>query len=362
MRIGKITENVLKRSVWKQIHNGKYKNGAAGYTDCACFETDDINEDFDIVSSVHTVTVNSSYSGKYAVITACNNLIAGGGEPLQILISITLPADAQEAVIRKIMNDAQDAAAYYKAEIAGGHTEVSGLVKAPLVTATAIGYRTKEGIISESKSESDLESDPESFDIYSLNKSFSDKKALLSKSDREYDIVVTKWIALSGTAMLAEEKGDIIRKRYPSFIIDAGLSFGKMDYLSVYDEARIAALNKAVCIHDISSGGIFAALWELGQMTGLGMEVDLKAIPIRQETVEITDVFDLNPYLLASGGSLLIAAFDGGKMVKALEEEGIPAAVIGKLVKGNDRIIRNEDETRFLDLPQSDEILKVLVC
>ena len=95
-------------------------------------------------------------------------------------------------------------------------------------------------------------------------------------------------------------------------------------------------------------------------MTGLGMDIDLKKIPIRQETVEITDVFDVNPYLLASAGALLIVAQDGNKMVSALEKEGIPGVVIGRLTQGNERIIRNEDETRYLDLPQSDEILRIL--
>ncbi len=57
MRIGKITENVLKRSVWKQIHNGRYKNGAAGYTDCACFRALENGED-EVLSSTYTVTAN----------------------------------------------------------------------------------------------------------------------------------------------------------------------------------------------------------------------------------------------------------------------------------------------------------------
>lgn len=351
MRIGKITENVLKRSVWKQIHNGKYKNGAAGYTDCALFRAEDINEGTskegtkseilpEILSSVFCVTARVLACGKYAVTGACNNILAGGGKPLQVLLSITLPSDAQESVLRQIMKDAQEAANAFGAEIAGGHTEVSSAVKWPLVSVSAVGYKTGTD--------------------KRKNTSSKELKNPLKNEDDTLDIIVTKWIALSGTAMLAEEKGDLISKRYPAFIKEAGISFGKMDYLSIADEAKIAADNGALLMHDISSGGIFAALWELGQMAGLGMDVDLKAIPIRQETVEITDVFDVNPYLLASAGSLLIAAKDGSRIVKALEAEGIPATIIGKLTKGNDRIIRNEDETRFLDLPQSDEIHKVL--
>lgn len=369
MRIGKITENVLKRSVWKQIHNGRYKNGAAGYTDCACFGTNEIDTDVrinnnkenpsvnlndfkgnEILSSVHTVTADVKHCGKYAVACACNNIFAGGGQPKQVLLSITLPKDCEEQVLRQIMKDAEAAAIYNGAEIAGGHTEVSEAVNHPLVTATAVGYKD---VISDNKSISvSDESKGQVADTII-------KPDMRLKSAADCDIVVTKWIALSGCAMLSEDRKDKIIERYPSFIIDAGTSFGGMDYLSIKDDARIARENKAVCIHDVSSGGIFAALWELGQMTGCGMEVNLKAIPIRQESVEITDVFDVNPYLLASAGALLIATRDGSLMVDALEKEGIPSAIIGKLTSGNDRIIINEDETRFLDLPQSDEIHKI---
>ena len=49
----------------------------------------------------------------------------------------------------------------------------------------------------------------------------------------------------------------------------------------------------------------------MGQCSGVGLEIDLKKIPIRQETIEICEFFDLNPYKLLSGGSLLLAAADG---------------------------------------------------
>ena len=93
---------------------------------------------------------------------------------------------------------------------------------------------------------------------------------------------------------------------------------------------------------------------------GCGLKVDLKAIPIRQETVEICEFFEVNPYQLLSGGALLFTTDDGEKLVDALMEEGIPAAVVGFLQEGNDKIIVNNDETRFLDMPQADEIHKVL--
>jgi len=40
-------------------------------------------------------------------------------------------------------------------------------------------------------------------------------------------------------------------------------------------------------------------------------------------------------------------------------DEGISAAVIGTVTEGNDRIIRHEDESRFLEPAKGDEIYKI---
>ena len=131
-------------------------------------------------------------------------------------------------------------------------------------------------------------------------------------------------------------------------------------YLSIASEAAVAAKSGARAMHDVSGGGIYAALWEIAEGAGTGLEVDLKKIPVKQETIEIAEFFELNPYQMLSGGSLLIAVENGKEMVRCLQNAEIPAVVIGKLTEGKDRILINEEETRYLEMPQADEIHKVL--
>ena len=97
----------------------------------------------------------------------------------------------------------------------------------------------------------------------------------------------------------------------------------------------------------------------MGQRGGVGLEIDLKKIPVRQETIEICEFFDLNPYKLVSGGSLLIATEDGNALVRALEQEGISSVVIGKVTDSNDRVLLNGEERRFLETTQTDELWKL---
>ena len=91
-----------------------------------------------------------------------------------------------------------------------------------------------------------------------------------------------------------------------------------------------------------------------------GLSVDLKAIPVRQETVEICNHFDVNPYILSSSGSLMIVAEDGQILIEKLQNEGIPATIIGKIKKSNDKLVINEDEKRFLTLPETDDIYECI--
>ena len=98
----------------------------------------------------------------------------------------------------------------------------------------------------------------------------------------------------------------------------------------------------------------------MAEASGVGLEIDLKKIPIRQETVEICEYFDLNPYELISSGCMLMAAADGNTIVRELEKSGIHAAVVGKAVKGQDRVLYAAEEKRFLEPPKSDELYKVL--
>ena len=55
----------------------------------------------------------------------------------------------------------------------------------------------------------------------------------------------------------------------------------------------------------------------------------------------------------------MITSSDSERIIKALAEERIDACVIGKVTDGNDKIINNLDEVRFLDKPVQDEIYRL---
>lgn len=166
----------------------------------------------------------------------------------------------------------------------------------------------------------------------------------------DQDIVASKWIALEGTAQLAGKHRERLRERLPVRMIDEATSFDR--YLSVVPEAA-TAMKSGVCgVRSLSQSGIFAGLWEMAQEAGVGLEIDLRKIPVRQETIEICEFFGENPYELASGGCLLMTAESGTKLAAALLREGIPAAVIGRTTRGKERVVYNQGRKRYLDKPR----------
>ncbi len=333
MRTGKISESILKRSVLREIENHRKEviKGAGVGADGAFLSWNspgDEGEGKVLVSALETVTLPVKNAAYLALIAAANNLAAAGVAPVAAMLSLTFPPGTDEGFLKESMRQAEKACRELHMQIAGGHTEVSEGVLSPVVTAAVMG---------------------EEVSGCGIRENITPGKAL--------DIVVTKWIGLEGTSIIAKEKEKELSERYPiRLILDAQ---EQERYLSVASEAATALKSGVYAMHDVRNGGIFGALWELSQKIGVGLCIDLKKIPVKQETIEICEFYHLNPYELLSGGMLLMAAADGAGLVRALEAEGIPASVVGSTNQSNDKLVMNQDETRCLGPASPDEILKI---
>ena len=331
MKAGKISENILKRSVLRQIKSKKKEviSGAGLGKDCALFsfagDTVVCVQEAVVACTeedlVQATGAEPFMSMAHLLQKTANNLAASGAGPVACMLAIMLPLETEEPVLKSLMQQAETACRELSIEIAGGQTRVSEGVRFPVVTVTGIGR----------------------------------KEAHEECADRHtQDIVITKWIGLQGTAILAKRHAEMLKKRYPAYLIEEAQGFDR--YLSVLPEARIATEYGVTQMHDASEGGIFAALWELAERAGVGMTVDMKRIPLRQETVEVCEQCDTNPYELLSGGSLVIFTSNGEELVELLMEQGIPACVVGQTNRTKDRILTNQEEIRYMDKPKQDAI------
>ena len=171
------------------------------------------------------------------------------------------------------------------------------------------------------------------------------------------DLIVTKAIGIEGTYIIATEHEKELLETLPESLIKRAQGFIKD--ISVVDEGLLAGRYGVSAMHDITEGGIYGALWEMCEASGVGCEVDIKRIPVRQETIEIAEVFGLDPYRLISSGSMLIACRDGNGLLSELSKAGIEASFIGRTNDTKKRIIRTNAGERFLTPPDTDELHRI---
>ncbi len=327
MKAGKITENVYKRSVLKQIKTKREEVliGAGIGEDCAIFSFSE--EELTAVSS--SPMVGYGPDGEKSALYSCvNRIAASGAEPAAVMISGFFPEATEESDIKSMMLRMEEECAKLGVQITGSSIEITGAVVQPVLSVSGVGKAKKA-------------------DISSVRNVKSGQ-----------DVVVSKWIGMEGTAMIARRMEERLLTRYPVRLIETAKGFDR--FLSIVPEAATAVKSGVRAMHGVTEGGIFGALWEMSEGAGVGLDIDLKKLPVKQETIEVCEFFEINPYELLSGGCLLMVTDNGYDLVRTLKQEGIPATVVGKTTESNDRVVINGDEKRFLEPSRSDELFRVL--
>ena len=342
MNCGKLTESIYERSVVKVVkanstENRKFYDGAGLGADCAILTADAGAEEKcagivsgqAMASGTDTKVLVRAYLAAVNHTIACSaNRAAPGLQYTYANLTVAVPKKLREIKVRGMVEAVSVQAEETGIPILSCNIQVSQAVAEPIVTCVVnAGLENKCG----------------------SNPVLRRKKALADE-----EIVMTKWLGLEGTAVIAQGSMERLCGRYPADIVEEAADFYR--YLSVVPEAATAVKSDASYLHVVREGGVYGALWELAAVNGVGLVVDLKRIPVRQETIEVCEFFDLNPYELMAGGSLLIVTPDGRGLVQALENAGVPAAVIGHTTQGNDRVIRHGEESRFLEPANGDEL------
>lgn len=326
MEIGKVPEAVLKRAVFRQIHTRREEVlvGAGVGEDCAALQ---LGPDEVFVLSTDPITGTDKNTGELAVQITANDLASAGAEPVALLLTVLLPVTADEPLIRRLMREVDEACEKLHIQVVGGHTEVTAVVNQPVISVTGIG-KAKKGHL-----------------VTTGGAGIGD------------DVVATKWIGIEGTSIIAREKEQELLERFAAPFVEEAKNFDR--FLSVVPDAAAAVKSGVTAMHDVTEGGIYGALWELAEASGVGLEIDLKKIPVRQETIELCEYYRLNPYQLISSGCMLMTAPDGRRLVRDLEKAGIHATLIGRCVDGKAKKILNGEDTAYLERPKTDELYKI---
>ena len=281
-----------------------------------------------LVMTSDPITLAGSSIGHYAVAVNCNDLVAMGAEPRYLTTTVLLPPGTTRSALEELFAEFASAAASAGIAWVGGHTEVTGAVTRPVVAGAAVGA---------------LAGEP-----------WSSARVLQGDA-----VVLTKWVALEGTTLLARERPDaqvVLGDHYADaagWLDDPGIC--------VVAEGRVLRTFAIHAAHDPTEGGVAQGLHELAACSGVAIEVDAATLPIREPTRRLCRALGIDPLGLLASGALLFSAAPGEALraVQALRERGIPAAVIGAAHAGSGVTIRGSAGSRPLPAFPQDEINRI---
>lgn len=279
------------------------------------------------------ITFATQHIGWYLLHVNANDLACMGALPRWLLVTLLLPegrttAESAEAILR----DVAEACQTLNVALIGGHTEVTHGLERPLVVGTLAGEVAPDRLV---------------------------RPDGLRPGDR---ILLTKGLAVEGTALICLEKADRLGgvlsheelERCRGFLYDPGIS--------VLPEAQAAVRAGTVhAMHDPTEGGLAAGVHEMARASGVAIRLLEEGIPIFPETRRLCRHFGLDPLRLIASGSLLLGVPRQDKLAiqQAIQASGSPAEEIGWVEEGQGIMIRRAEAWRELAWPEQDEIARL---
>jgi hydrogenase maturation factor len=259
-----------------------------------------------LVAKSDPITFATDEIGWYAVHVNANDIACTGAAARWFLVTLLLPqARTDESVVDEIFDQVTRTCQQLDIALVGGHTEITHGLDRPVIAGFMLGE--------------------------------VDAQALVRPDGaRPGDVLLlTKGIAIEGTAIIAREKGDELDGVDRSLVARSREFLHRPGISVVRDAAVATAAGHVHAMHDPTEGGLATGLLELAQAAQVGLIVDETAIPVFPETVALCRGLDLDPLGLIASGALLLAVApdDAGTIQAALETEGIPAARIGLVVE-----------------------------
>ncbi|MBI5631775.1 MAG: AIR synthase [Elusimicrobia bacterium] len=151
-------------------------------------------------------------------------------------------------------------------------------------------------------------------------------------------IIITKGAAIEAAGLFAVTFPRFIAERCGTdFACQAEKLFWQM---STVDDALAAAAiglrDRGVsAMHDATECGVWGGLYEIARASGVGLHIDQGAVPVSDAAAKICELFRIDPYASISEGTLLLTCREHhtGRLMKAFKRRGIPAAVIGEILR-----------------------------
>jgi len=286
-----------------------------------------------LVAKTDPITFAADSIGWYAVQVNANDIATTGAAPCWFMATVLLPElRANEQLAEEIFAQIHAACAAIGVSLVGGHTEITHGLDRPIVVGAMLGQVARERLV-------------------------------VPSGARPGDaLLLTKGIAVEGTAIMAREKANELSEftfefleRCRNFLVEPGISVAR-------DAAIATAAGRVHAMHDPTEGGLATGLHELAQASGVGLMIEADAVPVYPETQALCRATGLDPWGLIASGALLMAveAADAENILRVLKAQGIRAALVGQVTEAACGVkLHGSEGIRDLPRFERDEITRL---
>lgn len=260
-----------------------------------------------LVVGTDPITFVSEDVGHYVVTINANDVAALGARPLFFSCVLLFPDGAVDTQqVQHVFEQIQQTCIEQQVAWIGGHTEVTPAVTHPLAVGQMIGEVALEGLV---------------------------RKDSMQPRD---SLLLTKALAVEAVSIIARMRAEQVRKAHGEAFWERAMGFVRQPGIGVTREALAAcAVGGVHAMHDPTEGGLSSGLYELVEITGLGVAIQREAIPVYPEAEILCRQFGLDILGVIASGSLLIVADPARapEIQAHLEKTGVACAMIGEVVE-----------------------------
>ncbi|MBL3586851.1 hydrogenase expression/formation protein HypE [Rhodovulum sulfidophilum] len=234
--------------------------------------------------------------GKLAICGTVNDLAVGGARPLWLSAAFIIEEGTEVALLRRIAATMAAEAEAAGVRIVTGDTKVVGRGAADGVFVTTTGV----GVIPPGRD-------------------------LAATHIRPGDVAIVNGVLGDHGATILAARGDL------ALSTDIRSDCQALGHLM---EAVIAAAPGSRAARDATRGGLAAALNEMAETAGVGVEIEEEALPLRDEVKGLCEILGLDPLYLANEGTLVlfVPEAEAAAALAAMRDrpEGRGAVIVGR--------------------------------
>ncbi len=270
-----------------------------------------------LVAKTDPITFATDLIGWYVVQVNANDVACTGAQPRWFMATLLLPQTYTPTEITTLFKQITNACDALGVTLVGGHSEVTRGLDQPIVVGCMLGEAEKGKIVNTSG-------------------------AQVGDS-----IILTKGISLEGSALLARDRPqDLRRAGVEQTCIAEASELLFSPGISVVKDAKIACSTAAIhSMHDPTEGGLATGLQEVAKAAEVGMLIEKGLVPIVPQCSAICEALNLDPLGLLASGCLIITLSpqETPELLAALEKSGIRAWEIGKVTTASAGVLLKED-------------------